>query len=274
MKVAAVVVTFNRPAMLARCLTALRAQERPIDELIIVDNGNTGPVDHLMQRMDGDGPCWRVLRMEENTGPAGGFAAGTEAAMKHDPDALWVMDDDVFPDPDCLKRLLPALRHGRLLAPTIIGEDGRSLQLPAWAGYLIDASLVRQAGPPRADLFWWAEDTEYLRDRLPRLLGRDEMRVPEARVVHATRMGERRAAWQYYFETRNSMWLRLFVKQSTPRRLLAMVRSVVKLWCRAASEPRPSRRLHLVHLGILDGFRGRLGKRFDPATEQAKERRH
>jgi hypothetical protein len=46
------------------------------------------------------------IHLEENTGGAGGFRAGTEAAYLQGFDRIWLIDDDVVPAPDCLALLM------------------------------------------------------------------------------------------------------------------------------------------------------------------------
>jgi GT2 family glycosyltransferase len=65
------------------------------------------------------------IHLDENTGGAGGFRAGVEAAYDQGFDRIWLMDDDVVPAPDCLALLMAqdeacvmAVRedvHGRLV---------------------------------------------------------------------------------------------------------------------------------------------------------------
>ncbi|MEM8558155.1 MAG: glycosyltransferase [Bacteroidota bacterium] len=106
--VCALVVTYNRRALLADTLVALAAQTRAPDHVLVVDNASMdGTAALLADRF----PETEHLRLDRNTGSAGGFHAGlahTHAAMHHgEPfDFVWVMDDDVVPAPDCLARLL------------------------------------------------------------------------------------------------------------------------------------------------------------------------
>ena len=43
---------------------------------------------------------------DENLGGAGGFSMAVGLAQQLDIDYLWIMDDDVLPEPDCLEKLL------------------------------------------------------------------------------------------------------------------------------------------------------------------------
>ncbi len=93
----ALVVTFDRLAQLQKTVTHLLAADaRHLAGVLVVDNASTdGTGDWLAAQED---PRLHVLRLETNTGGAGGFSAGMRHAMQHlDPDWLLLMDDDARP---------------------------------------------------------------------------------------------------------------------------------------------------------------------------------
>jgi GT2 family glycosyltransferase len=102
----AVVVTYNRRALLEQCLDALRAQTRPPDRILVVDNASTDGTAEWVRGQDDV----VALLLDENVGGAGGFHAGMRLAHAGGADWLWLMDDDTIPRPDALERLLePAI---------------------------------------------------------------------------------------------------------------------------------------------------------------------
>lgn len=102
--VAVVVVTFNRADLLGRTLDGLAAQTREPDAVIVVDNAST---DHTREILDAHrGISLHRIHLDTNTGGAGGFRAGVEAAYEKAFDRIWLMDDDVVPAPDCLAVLM------------------------------------------------------------------------------------------------------------------------------------------------------------------------
>ncbi|MBA2262975.1 MAG: glycosyltransferase, partial [Solirubrobacterales bacterium] len=77
--------------------------------IVVVDNASTdGTPELLRERGLLDRDAVRLLRLAENRGGAGGFAAAVEATRAQDCDWIWLMDDDSEPVPDALERLLGA----------------------------------------------------------------------------------------------------------------------------------------------------------------------
>lgn len=130
MKIAAVVVTFNRKNLLIECLDSLINQTYPLDAIYIIDNASTdGTPEFLIEK----GFINKVLspvnepiedkktiklpafdktteihyvRMHENTGGAGGFHEGIKRGYEAGYDWLWLMDDDTLPAYDALDNLI------------------------------------------------------------------------------------------------------------------------------------------------------------------------
>src|SRR4051812_22889241 len=99
--IAAVVVTFNRLNDLTLCIATLRAQTRPLDAIIVINNGSTDGTDAWLKTQ----PDLRVVT-QPNLGGAGGFATGMQTAYEAGFDKLWCMDDDCVADPGALAALL------------------------------------------------------------------------------------------------------------------------------------------------------------------------
>ena len=76
--IASVTVAYNAERILSRQMDALRRQSRPLDEIIVVDNGSTDGTEAMLIKRY---PDVTVLRMKQNLGAAGGWAAGLEYAV-------------------------------------------------------------------------------------------------------------------------------------------------------------------------------------------------
>lgn len=189
----AVVVTWNRWELLERCLTHLAAQTRPCDRILVVDNASDDATGDLLARWKGR---VEVLRLERNTGGAGGFNAGMRAAVEAGAARVWLMDDDVLPAPDALEELLRAetdlaaqgveaaflcssvrTPEGHLTNTPEVDLRPNGLGYPAWSerlarglapvrqatfvSLLVRRSAVLRHGLPLAPMFVWGDDTEY-----------------------------------------------------------------------------------------------------------------
>src|SRR5467141_949335 len=121
--VAAVVVTYNRKQLLARCLEAIRAQSRPSDRVFIVDNASSdGTAEHLAAAGLLDDSI-EYIRLPANSGSAGGFHEGMRRAYEAGFEWLWLMDDDGCPAPDCLERLLSFSTVLDVIGPAVVRPD-------------------------------------------------------------------------------------------------------------------------------------------------------
>lgn len=90
-----VVVTHKRRELLAESLKVLTNQSRPIDHLVVVDNGNESEVRTLVEGQ----PCdVTYLPSAHNLGGAGGFALGILYALSLGADWVWLADDDGRPE--------------------------------------------------------------------------------------------------------------------------------------------------------------------------------
>jgi rhamnopyranosyl-N-acetylglucosaminyl-diphospho-decaprenol beta-1,3/1,4-galactofuranosyltransferase len=263
--VVALVLTHNAPASLGRCLEAIGLQELPPEAVIVVDNASTPPVDGL-SLCCGSVPV-RVVRSERNTGPAGGWAQALREFLDSSWRLAWVLDDDMVPDSDCLRRLrerVDAKPDRAFTFPRTIDVDGTIVQYPSWCGFLVARAVIAAAGLPMEELFWWAEDTEYLRFRIPRA-GFSRHNVAEAHVRHdGVRQGGPVPVWKYYYEARNMLYLHTRVM----RKVGWYPRNTVKLVGRAVRTPGGGRvrRLAAIGRGMVDGALGHLGTTYPVGT--------
>lgn len=100
-KVIAVVVTHNRIHQLKQIVEGLRQQTYSLHEIIIVDNDSKdGTGEWLATQND------LIAIHQENSGGAGGFHTGVKTALEQNADRIWLLDDDVLPEKNCLEALL------------------------------------------------------------------------------------------------------------------------------------------------------------------------
>jgi len=185
-KVVAVVVTRARPELLAKSLAVVAGQSRPIDHLVVVDNGPDDAVRHLVDAVDVPST---YLASQRNLGGAGGFALGMLHALSLGADWLWLADDDGRPDgPEVLRTLLDCARAHSLdaVSPVVCSIDdpdvlafpvrqgttwhrrrsalGGADLLPGYAslfnGALFSAACVDAVGVPDHRLFFRGDEVD------------------------------------------------------------------------------------------------------------------
>jgi GT2 family glycosyltransferase len=283
-RVAAVIATYNRKDVLRRCLQAMLSQTRRLDEVFVVDNASG---DGTAAMVADEFPSVRLVAMAENTGAAGAFAAGLEAATAGGNDWAWMFNDDDLPEPDALSVMLEAA--AALPARTgIVGcarrdENGKpyglgllwrhrhvpvlsadpdgpplAVDVVAFSGTLVAAGLIRQVGVPKRQFFMMGEELDYC------LRARDaswRTYVVPRQLVTAFAMGSGGSAppWRGYYQTRNHLAMTL-ERRSLPE--LGWWLSRTLRFCVGAvrSGDRPGERVGLRLLGAWHALRGISGR--------------
>ncbi len=179
MKVAAVVVTYNRLNLLKKTLEALFSQSRKLDLIVVVNNGSTDGTGEYLKELSGSRPDMVVLHLKENLGGSGGFYEGLRYVYcERVYDWIWMMDDDAVPERDALRKLLDAYeslsdreKHSvGVLECQMISDFSaappRGFKLKSklfgmFVGYLLRTSVIDEVGLPRKDFFIYYDDTEY-----------------------------------------------------------------------------------------------------------------
>lgn len=235
-KVLALVVTHNRKHLLAECLDLLAAQDRPPNHVLVVDNASTDGTSALLKAR-------RVehLRLEVNTGAAGGFHFGLAEACRRDFDWVWLLDDDAHPRPDSLQKLLQGLERARGIGPEpslmlsrLLWVDGRvhpmgipwpdirrpGLMLKAhpyglmpvrfgtYASMLVNLHVARRYPLPTAAYFLYNDDLEYSGRLLRRGVGYlvyDSLTTHKTRNPYSSAINASNEV--FYLEARNRAWL-------------------------------------------------------------------
>lgn len=301
--IASVTVAYNAASQLPRQVDALLRQTRPLQEIVVVDNGSTDSTAEILSEQF---PRITVLRMRKNLGVGGGLAAGiTYAALEKGYDWVWTFDHDSIPNLDALQTMQDrvgsltnsqqvgiiaalAVHHGtgNCYSP-LLWRDGFFKPSAEWmrqsvcfadlvisSGSMIRRDVIQKIGLPRADFFIDFVDFEYcLRARSA---GYSIAVVPGARFSHEvgrprkirlprfSRLWSVHAPFREYYISRNLAYI---VWWLYPNRRTK--RFVVRFLARHAGGVLlfSSNKLACIRKmvqGFLDGRRARLGARFIP----------
>ncbi len=191
--VVAIFVTMNRCEIARTCLQKLSAQSLRPEQVIVVNNASTDQTRQMLATASHDSGGWIVIReLDENLGNAGGMQIALECIFADDFKAAWILDDDSWPEPEALQRLLAAdvpahavrscrvvdLVTGALSWPLQVPDRGNWHLLEAmdsipegdvirirrsWLGALIPRSVYLAVGPVEGRLFLRGEDEDYPR---------------------------------------------------------------------------------------------------------------
>ncbi|GAC50568.1 galactofuranosyltransferase [Gordonia aichiensis NBRC 108223] len=149
------VVTHRRAELLAESLDVVSAQSRPVDHLVVVDNGNEKQVADLVAAQPIPAT---YVGSERNLGGAGGFALGMLQALALGADWVWCADDDGRPEgSEVLSTLLDCAARHRLdeVSPVVVNiDDPDTLAFPLRRGVVWRrkrSELFEGEGAPTAD---------------------------------------------------------------------------------------------------------------------------
>lgn len=108
--IVAIIVTFNRRNLLAKCLRAVLHQEGILCDVLVIDNASTDGTGTYIQNTYGERKDVIYINTGKNLGGAGGFKVGIREAVTRGYTYVWLMDDDTIPERNALVRLLEAGR--------------------------------------------------------------------------------------------------------------------------------------------------------------------
>lgn len=209
-KISAIIVTYNRKKLLLECINSVLKQTILPDAILVVDNfSNDGTEEELyingyikelppkdiskifetVSYLSNYNITFNYIRMNENTGGAGGFYEGIKRAYEKGYDWLWLMDDDVEALPEALKIQLSYSKYGLCIHPSKVYLDGTSfiwdciideasgywfsrydylgnkewicVNSGCFEGMLIHRSIVERIGYPKKEFFTIGDDTYY-----------------------------------------------------------------------------------------------------------------
>lgn len=298
-RVVAVTVNYNGGAFLADFLYSFGRLTYPNLGLVVVDNASTdGSIDLVPQLM----PAATLVRSAENTGFCGGYNLAVRTALAAGAaGAAYVLyvNNDTWLDPDLIEALLAEAGPRTLVAPRVylagspgllddtVGEFSwlrgawrqwtygkpppPALRRPGPAAMaslcclLVPAAVFRRIGLLDEQMFMYYEDFDFVRRAQD--AGFRLRQTPAARLWHrkSASSGGGETPFRAYYATRNRLYL---LRRHQPSPLFAgfvvyfiagrLVR-MIQLRHRGRGDV-----ARAMARGMLDFFRGRMGRRLLP----------
>jgi GT2 family glycosyltransferase len=228
-KVIAVVVTYNRQALLSECIAALRKQSRPLDAILIVNNGSTdGTEAWLIQQPD------IIFINQNNTGSSGGFSTGIKWAYENKYAWIWCMDDDGYPKEDALENLLEA-DDGclKLLNCAVIDKEDKKTFVwktkqyktldevdckiiegigHPFNGTLLNHRIIERVGLPKPKYFLWGDETEFYyrivkQNQIPVCTVANSIHYHPSAAFSIKKDWDYASGWKMYYYIRNRFYI-------------------------------------------------------------------
>lgn len=228
-KVIAVVVTYNRQFLLAQCIEALRKQTRKVDKILVINNGST---DHTETWLRSQNDIEFIT--QENVGGAGGFYTGIKTAFDKSCTWIWLMDDDGYPKEDALEMLFEGdneevcLRNCSVInkddKKSFVWKTGNYANLDEvkntviknvahpFNGTLLHRKIIERVGFPKADLFLWGDETEYLyriiiKNKIPYYTKTNSIHYHPSSAYSYKEDWNLTTNWKMYFYIRNRFFI-------------------------------------------------------------------
>lgn len=298
---AAVIVTYNRKALLGNNIRMLLKQTQPFDRIFIVDNCSTdGTPEYLAEQGWMNEDPFVYVKTASNIGGAGGFYTGTKAAFDAGADWIVLMDDDGAPaDEHTVAHLLRAaecfyeknpklfvnalVQQGDLLSFKMgskytvaqaleAAEDGLlEGEANPFNGTLISRALAEEIGFPNPDFFIKGDEVNYKHRALD--AGARVVTVADSRYIHPRPdthekmvMGKKvpffvEAPWKEYYAARNFTYM---YKQKGQYKAIAFELVFVKLLAIFTMKCKKWATIRMLAKGVRDGWQGKLGATVKP----------
>lgn len=298
--VAAIFATMNRAKVAVECLRLLSIQTQRPGKLFVTDNfSSDSTVEALEAASIEYGLELGLIRSAENLGNAGGIKLAIQRAFEEGHDAVWILDDDSWPEEQALQKLsemnIPegAIRTSIVLAPdsnlvswpcevmgnhshwetlgdvSEISEESCLEVRRSWLGALIPRSAYEEVGPVNGDLFLRGEDEDYPR-RLERagyrfwMARASILRHPVAGAVVSITLGDYKL-WLEHNLQGDKLYYRirnmLWIKRDESGLPATLLLAVGYLFLLLRWFRPLFPALRLFNEAMLDAFADRLGKR-------------
>ena len=313
-QVCAVIVTYNRKEYLKKLMEGLHRQTYSLSAILIFDNCSSDGTDEMiynygcfndiksgiLQESKNSDTTMYYYKNTFNSGGAGGFHSAIKIALNFKYEYLWIMDDDVVPEENCLEELMkfmsdeakvcipsrtddkfqdyaitkfnmrnPFLYHitsrkTKIKSSEIRDEFIEVVDMP-FEGPLFSISVIKEIGLPQKDFFIIFDDTEYAR-RASKIT---KIRYIPSAVLHKQIIPQQTSnslmGWKDYYGYRNQIWYDRTYGENIFVRYMRPILLITELLLKAIIKRKWSN-IYILHAAYRDGTHGNLGKTVDPLT--------
>ena len=151
-KVSAIVLNYNRVDALLECINSLLKQEYPLTEIIVVDNNSS---DESGSAIKDNFPTVKLIENDRNYGAIEGKNIGLRAALKNDPDFIFLLDNDLVADPKCVSQMVNlgiSEKNIGMVGAKIYDYDHKDVILSCGSKIDFTQNIIRQYGRGEKDV--------------------------------------------------------------------------------------------------------------------------
>lgn len=223
MKIATLIVTYNRLQNLNECVESILRGTVIPEQIFIVDNGSQDDTAKwIKEKFHGI----EVIALDKNLGPAGGAETGQRYIYEKGFEAIWAIDDDAKVHKDALKKILETFnklvekgKNDFLLTSVIYGDNNLSLpfynlllynhtfgltkridpeeykkdcfevNIASMCGLFIPRKVFAKSGFVKGEFFGWYDDTEFILRAQKN--GFKILAVPQSKIYHPVQYRKR-----------------------------------------------------------------------------------
>ncbi|HGQ2797660.1 TPA: glycosyltransferase family 2 protein [Streptococcus pneumoniae] len=320
--VCALVVTYNRSKYLQKALEGILNQQQEISGILIYNNNATDNTEEILMKFgyvdskgdkikenylystEKDGKHFYYYHNDENLGGAGGFANGIRLISELDYDYVWIMDDDVYPEPNCLSEIMKqmSVQNVQVGIPNrtdenfddraIIGFDFddyhkfwtemrktvtygpfdeeaiKVVDMP-FEGPVVEMALLRKVGIPDSGFFIEYDDSDFAQrlQQYSDIIFATKAQLHRQLAVKVDPSEVKKVEpynWRNYYKIRNNIIFDKRYGKNWKVRQLSPLILIAHHIVIAIRHQHLKHNLSIIWKGFWDGVFQRMGKRVDP----------
>lgn len=320
--VCALIVTYNRSKYLQKALEGILNQQQEISGVLIYNNNATDNTEEILMKLgyvdskgdkikenylystEKDGKHFYYYHNDENLGGAGGFANGIRLISELNYDYVWIMDDDVYPEPNCLSEIMKQMdaQNVQVGIPNRTDEnfDDRAIisfdfddyhkfwtemrktvrygpfneealkvvDMP-FEGPVVEMSLLRKVGIPDSGFFIEYDDSDFAQrlQQYSDIIFATKAQLHRQLAVKVNPSEVKKVEpynWRNYYKIRNNIIFDKRYGKNWEVRQLSPLILIAHHIVIAIRHQHLKHNLPIIWKGFWDGVFQRMGKRVDP----------